>query len=168
MEELSGYLSRPPAEIDYTFSELPKEYEADILKIFEEEPKLITAYWEDKLLNYFKDKQKFYSGTLVICSTNSQLARFCLKVNPNFLWGTAFPTLAITYEIEKYIVWHEMLHLLGADDCYDLSQGDRGPNCDCPNCIMQYEATKANVGDWPFLCDPNIQSVQKQIQQWKK
>lgn len=70
--------------------------------------------------------------------------------------------------MDKYIIWHEMLHLLGAYDCYDLSKNERGPNCDLPNCIMQYEATMANVGKWPFLCNGNLQLVRNRLETWNK
>lgn len=168
MQELPQCLALLPAEVNYRFTELPQEYEDDVCEIFETTPESVHS-WEVDLLRYYSEKQKCISSTLVICTKTSALAKICLEASTNALWGLATSTLAIVYGIyDKYSVWHEMLHLLGADDCYDLSKSDRGPNCDCPNCIMQYEATKANVGDWPFICDANIQRIQRRITEWKK
>lgn len=84
----------------------------------------------------------------------------CPRIHPvlwavatNGIWGTSFQggPLAVCWEVpDKFIVWHEVLHLLGADDCYDESTHAR--TCELANCIMQFEPTSASVGGWPFLC----------------
>ena len=163
MAELSAYLLKPPAEIQYTFTELPGEYESDIHEILQDIPDSVHD-WEHELLHYYADKQKHISNTLIICPKDSHLAKLCLRIKPDAPWGLATSTLSFVYEIrDKYIVWHETLHLLGADDCYDLSKNDRGPSCDLPNCVMQYEATMTNVGTWPFLCKENLQRIRNKL-----
>ena len=136
MQELSKCLSLPPARIDCSFTELPEECEADIRNILQR-GRISIHDWEHDLLCYYADNQKCISNTLVVCSQVSHLAESCKEANPNALWGLATSSLAIVYGIhDKYIVWHEMLHLLGANDCYDLSRDNRGPNCELPNCVM--------------------------------
>jgi len=164
MKELSGHISLPPIEISYQFTELPRELEKDVREIFYQSDDVVCC--EGKLCQLFLERHGDLSSLLVICPKTSRLAKAYLKKYP---WGIANISLAIVYGLyDKYVIWHEMLHLLGAKDCYDLSKSDRGPNCECPNCIMQYEATRANVRNWPFLCDANIQRMQKRIREWKK
>lgn len=167
IEELSWYLSRPPVEVNYAFSELSEEHEADILKIFQSSPKTICV-WEAQILDYFLQKERNFTNLFVACPQNSHLKRVSLQTCPSAQWGIANESLAIVYEHHsRIVVWHELLHLLGADDCYDMTEGDWGPNCGLPNCIMQYQATINNVGDWPFLCEKNIEKIQKRITEWK-
>ncbi len=105
---------------------------------------------------------------LVYCSPNSKIALAAQKNVPHAEWGATCESFAAVYSLNnKSAIFHEALHLLGANDCYDLSKSDCGPNCECPNCIMQFEATRANVRNWPFLCDANIQRMQKRIREWK-
>ena len=57
------------------------------------------------------------------------------------LWGAEVTGLLATVYREnpdKYIIWHEVLHIFGAEDCYDVS----GQNtCELSTCIMQYAPT---------------------------
>ena len=168
MGDLSECLAKSPTEINYTFTQLPEECEADIRRVLDTTPDSIYVC-EASIIECFVKRQGQASSLLVLCDKESPLAEMAVKASPKALWGIATYSLSLAYEFhDQYSIWHEMLHLIGADDCYDLNKNDRGPNCNCPNCIMQYEATKANVGDWPFLCDANIQRIQRRIQQWKK
>ncbi len=81
-------------------------------------------------------------------------------------WGIAYGNLAVVYvPTDAYVIWHEILHTLGAKDCYDENdpEGNPGPTCELANCIMQYVPTEANVGEWPFLCEANIGRIQSQL-----
>ncbi|MBL7187426.1 MAG: hypothetical protein ISS70_13980 [Phycisphaerae bacterium] len=166
MRELSEHISHPPIEISYRFTELPKELEEGLREIFSQSDDVCC--WSSDLSEFFLERQEVLCTLLVICAKESRLAKVSLEANSDAEWGIAVNNLAIVYGLHhKNSVWHEMLHLLGADDCYDLSESDRGPNCDCPNCIMQYDATIADVKSWPFLCDTNIQNIQKRIRGWQ-
>ncbi len=60
----------------------------------------------------------------------------------------------------KFTIWHEVLHLLGLDDCYDENTLRR--NCNCETCVMQYEPPSGVDENWPSpLCD-NICDKQKE------
>ena len=97
-----------------------------------------------------------------------------IERNPDFM-GEAYITGEVNINPDRRnrggivsVIIHELLHLLGADDCYDMTKEDWGPNCGLPNCIMQYQATIDNVGDWPFLCEKNIEKIRNRINEWKK
>jgi len=97
---------------------------------------------------------------VLICSPpDGRIATLAKELNPDAEWGMSGSVLASVYgKVDRYVIWHEALHLLGADDCYQLP--DKGPCCELPNCIMQYEPTLSRVGRWPFICSKNIQSIQ--------
>ncbi len=81
------------------------------------------------------------------------------------IWGTAFQggPLAVCWQVpDKFIVWHEVLHLLGADECYKESTHEQ--TCERPNCIMQYVPTSASVGEWPFLCLTVMERLRRCLQ----
>lgn len=68
------------------------------------------------------------------------------------LWGINLAgTLSLTYAARNpYALWHESLHLLGAEDHYDFR--DFGATCPLPTCVMQYAPDERTVGSRPFLC----------------
>lgn len=77
--------------------------------------------------------------------------------------GASNGPLALVYgSADKYVIWHEALHLLGARDCYDTSDPwqNPGPTCELPNCLMQYAPTSEAVRDWPFLCQNNLDLIE--------
>jgi len=75
-------------------------------------------------------------------------------------WGLSWPNmLALVYHSvgglpNRYIAWHEALHALGADDCYDLET--QAPTCDLQGCVMQYAPTESTVARWPYICASNL------------
>jgi hypothetical protein len=166
MNELSKYLAMPPTWINYTFFELSEEYVPDIHKILET-PRESFHSLQDRIVEYFAKKPEMIAYLLVICSQDSILTEMALRADPVAKWGATLRPIALAYHTcDKYTTWHETFHLLGAEDCYDRDKDNDGPNCDLSNCIMQYVPTSQFVGGWPFLCQKNIQKVQKGIQQW--
>jgi hypothetical protein len=104
---------------------------------------------------------------LVYCKNNSNLAKAAVKENSLAQWGLTrgeYLVSAVYEPDNKYVLWHETLHLFDACDCYCYYNPNAGSNCELNNCIMQYEPTKENVGEWPFLCQKNIE----RIQAWSK
>ncbi len=100
---------------------------------------------------------------ILACPDDHDLAQSTRANNPQAIWGGALGPLALVYRPEnKFLVWHEAMHLLGAQDCYD-NAGRR--TCLLDNCLMQYVPCKHTVEDWPFLCDANVQRVRERIQQ---
>jgi hypothetical protein len=71
---------------------------------------------------------------------------------PNALWGISLSgTLSLTYAPRNlYALWHESLHLLGAQDHYDPT--NFRSTCQMPSCLMQYAPDEHTVGSHPFVC----------------
>lgn len=168
MEKLSEYIARPPLEIAYKFEELPTEYESDVIRILDIE-KLKAYEWQADLIDYFTRIQKQITNLFVLCPRGSHIERICKSNLPHAVWGCGMHSLAFVYvSHDEYILWHEMLHIFRAKDCYCIKNGDRGPTCELSNCIMQFEPLKDNVGDWPFLCEQNISRVKRTYARWTK
>ena len=95
---------------------------------------------------------------LVCCQGDSSLAQAARQANELAQHGAAVGAVfAAAWAGGKYVAWHEALHLLGAEDCY--TPQDPGPTCEQANCIMQYAPDQASVGEWPFLCQANVERV---------
>jgi len=157
MDELSSILAMPPANIDCHFTELPTEFEAGINAILEKTNDFNGFVCE--IYTCFKLNNEI--RLLVICPRNSNLAISAVNKKPKAVWGAHAGILSAVYgDYNKYIVWHEALHLLGVKDCYG---SDAGPNCGLRNCIMQYIPTRQSVGNWPFLCGKNIDLIKQRL-----
>jgi len=90
---------------------------------------------------------------LVYCHKDSQVSKGALREKPSALWGATCSPLAAVYEPNnKFAIWHEALHLLGLDECYDENTLRR--KCKCKTCVMQYEPPLGVDENWPSrLCD---------------
>jgi len=127
----------------YTFSRCA----ADILYLFSKFD-LITENFSAKLLVY--------------CSSDSQIAQTakseatCMKKPPPE-WGATCWSFSAAYPPKdqlkrKFTIWHEALHLLGLDECYDENTLRR--KCKCKTCVMQYKPPLGVDENWPSrLCD---------------
>lgn len=162
MDQLSHYLSCPPVEVNYSFEELPAKLKNTISDVLETENDIISFFaWT---LSALHKNLRRVSRLFILCPPDGKIAALAKKKSPNVLWGLSNTQVSATYYLDnEFIIWHEALHLLDADDCHDISKGDRGPNCECKNCIMQYEPTKYTVGEWPFLCTRNIDRIRKWV-----
>lgn len=107
------------------------------------------------------------SDSFLVLVTNSQhrVAQLCQSLKPEAKYGISFPNerVCCIYEPEdKYTFWHEIYHLLGADDCYIEENDiiiDRGPTCEDADCIMQYGITKQSINIGPWVCTYNIEKI---------
>ena len=102
---------------------------------------------------------------LICCRPDSEIAKAIKKKVPLALWGyMQNECISAVYKPNnKYILWHEALHLFGMDDCYDYNRPNNGTNCELNNCLMQYEPSAETIGEWPFLCKKNIEILQKRM-----
>ena len=101
---------------------------------------------------------------LVCCDPQHPLANKCLKARPSALWGVANGCIAVVYNLDNhYAIWHELLHTLGAEDCYDPENPSRcpGPTCEHPECIMQYATDKGEADGQLLLCRENVDRIRK-------
>jgi len=81
-----------------------------------------------------------------------------LRQKQSTLWGATSSPLAAVYESDKKVaMWHEALHLLGADDCYiEDNPSRKKSDCNLDGYIMEYAVPESTCENWPFLCDKNI------------
>jgi len=127
---------------------------------------------------------------LLVYCPDSPIANAARKENPKAEWGATAPIGGfITHEYKsridsedlsfmrenflcavykpnsKVTVWHEILHLLGAVDCYDNNDPYRPlPKDVCSlgcACIMWYAPTQETVKRWPFLCERNVKMLKR-------
>ena len=99
---------------------------------------------------------------LIYSNADSVIAKAAIKENCSAKWGLMNDQFAVSavYKLgNKYILWHEALHLFDAGDCYCYANPNAGTNCDLTNCIMRYEPLKETVREWPFLCEKNIKRI---------
>ena len=100
-------------------------------------------------------------GLLICCSTESTIATLVKKSCPHCQWGANCDGLSVVYEHQPAAVWHEMFHLLGAEDCYVVKPNGHIQDFTCGNrrCIMQYAPEVQVVGDPPFVCEDNVRRI---------
>jgi hypothetical protein len=98
---------------------------------------------------------------LIVCNPKSNLASRAREKNPNALWGGALGPVAFVYQHDPLVVWHELFHTLGAEDCYpeESPNEDAIPTCGQSRCIMQYAPLLSVVGDPPFMCEKNLNLI---------
>ena len=92
-------------------------------------------------------------GLVVCCQRGSLIAQQARSTNPLAQWGGKLGRLALVWQPDnRHLIWHETLHLLGAEDCYD-DETTEGTCEKEPQCIMQYAPTEESVALWPeCLC----------------
>lgn len=105
---------------------------------------------------------------LVYCMPCSGIAKAAVRFNNEAEWGITHPycftsnSFAAVYKRgNKFVVWHEALHLLGANDCSDCHSAEC---CDSAHDIMQHIPMPENVRNWPFLCGNNITLIQRKVE----
>lgn len=154
VKELSALLLRAPTEISMAWACLSDDMD-----------RVVRGVLQRRLL--FPEYVAEISGTsplplpwplLVYCQEDSSLAEAAQQADDLAQHGAASGAVfAAAWAGGNYVVWHEALHLLGATDCY--TPQDPGPTCEQANCIMQYAPDQASVGEWPFLCQANVERV---------
>ena len=92
------------------------------------------------------------------CRGDEDFVAVARAQNPDAEWGVALPgVFALAWmPANKHLIWHEALHLLHAQDCYD--QCGRA-TCEDPRCVMQYEPTATNCGGGLSVCSANIERI---------
>lgn len=95
-----------------------------------------------------------YNGIFGFCANNEAFVTDVQLQNPLASWGAAMNgEFALVWTPNnKYLIWHEFLHLLYANDCYD-SNGTS--SCEEPHCIMQYIPNERNCNGSLTLCRYN-------------
>lgn len=73
-------------------------------------------------------------------------------------WGDAIDYVTVINNLSEKNIWHEISHLLGADDHYDENTKDTIEKCKSSNCIMQYGITDGS------LCDRAIEEIRSHLE----
>lgn len=113
-----------------------------------------------------KASEEFHSGDLlcILCSPSSSPASLAKRENGSALRGAVLPgtDIALVYYASDggVTVWHEILHLFGADDCYEPMDH----TCECDSCIMRFGQNRRTLGHWPFLCNHNLVRIRTSLQ----
>jgi hypothetical protein len=156
-EELSNLLTRRMPCLEADFQCLPDVLAAKVADILRQDPELsFYAHFASAIADVLPTIPPWPTRLLLYCLPDSPIAR-AFKSSSR-IWGATCRPLAVVWNLNnKYLIWHEVFHLLGAQDCYD--KNGHGPICEITNCIMQYEPTDKNVGQWPFLCAKNIERI---------
>lgn len=158
LQELTTYLEKPPTEIRMSYEKLDLEKAITIVRILETE--LLNN--NKTVENSFEDAQKkiLKSGTLpvlIYCDPYSPIAKSIKQKQPRAEWGLYHEQISTVYRKgNKYILWHEALHLFDVDDCYDINNRNGPLKCELENCLMRYAPQQGKVARWPFLCKENI------------
>jgi len=165
MLELSSLLKKPPTGIILD----TKPLSAELVNVVEStynswcEHNWQFCFFCKNIYLKLKSIESIPIHLLIYCSDDSKLANAARKENKLAKWGLVndkYHVAAVYKSNDKYILWHEILHLFAVDDCYLPDNPYIGPTCELPNCIMQYVPSKENVREWPFLCQENIKRIQ--------
>lgn len=105
--------------------------------------------------------ETYAAKLLVYCSPDSKIAAAAQRKKPHAKWGAMCAFLAAVYSLNnKSAIFHEALHLLGADDCYiEDKPSQKKADCNFEHCIMDYKPPEKWCENWPFICDKNIDLI---------
>ena len=99
----------------------------------------------------------------VLCNGDEDFVSVYQGDNELAHWGVAIPCkLAIAWHPGTYLVWHEVMHLFDAKDCYNKFGINKCPN---PTCLMRRSPTPSNCGHRLSLCSKNIKRVKRSVLQ---
>jgi hypothetical protein len=160
VDELCELLGRSPVRLDLQPIPLDSE-DLDAFKALPEDViEALGEFAEQLTIKYGNGMAR----VIVVINNDHPLATSTRQHEPHALYGCNVDGRALVYgNIDRRVIWHEALHTLGAEDCYDekTPEENPGPTCGFSNCIMQYIPTRISVGKWPFLCQENIERVQE-------
>jgi len=182
LHELTTFLERPPTEIRIEIQPLCTDTAKNINSILEKETFNKKTYHPNILSkneNIFIPLRELYEKInalsncmplVIYCESSSNIAKAIKRANQISEWGETFfdkgkGVISAVYEKEnKYILWHEVLHLFGVEgECYNTQNPDEnGPStCELGQCLMQYAPQERNVAPWPFLCKNRIEELRE-------
>lgn len=162
LDELEQLLKKPQAEIELRAIPLSPH----VVPLMDSELHKPPQTTEYPFLAYYLEISKILPRSeciplLIYCKVCSSVAQAAREECNQAKWGYCRTgrICAVYKPRNKYILWHEVLHLFGAEDCHEGPQKP-GPICKQNDCIMQYAPTENNVCPWPFLCKENIERIQ--------
>ncbi len=167
LKELEHILGKSPLSLNYSFRQLPTDLKNKI--DFDADDLFKISDNVVRILNQELKGIRALLKLLVCTEYESGLAKLCRNYDKSAWWGVSTDWMAVVYKLDnKYAIWHETLHLLGAHDCYRKGKDgqviDRGPTCNA-NCVMVYAPSEetVNIKKWPFLCEKNLCKLRKKF-----
>lgn len=169
LKELAQHLKDAPIKLPVSIKRLgdkPKLAE----KICERLNKLNDQSYEfsacsAEIADTFASEEGVVQSLLIYCRPDSHIAQAARRKESVAKWGATCGSFSAVYPPKgqlktKFTIWHEALHLLGLDECYDENTLRR--NCKRETCVMQYEPPSGVDENWPSpLCD-NLCDKQKE------
>ena len=155
MQELTAILASPPLGLNIAADELP----ATIIAVIASHLEVGNLDGCIAAIQSQANSEPF--GVTVFCDPTHPAASAAQKRVRHARWGLSLQgVLSLTYVTgNKYALWHETLHLLGAQDHYDPATF-RG-TCELPSCLMQYAPSSQVIGDQPFLCSQTLEILRR-------
>ncbi len=147
LKELAQHLKEDPIKLPISVKrfgdepDIAKQVDA-ILNRLNDPSYTFSNYAADILYLFLKEgifKEGVTPKLLVYCRPDSQIANVARRENPSALYGAACGSFAAVYRLDyKVTIWHEALHLLGADDCYEQDNPrKKKPHCKCDENIKK-------------------------------
>jgi hypothetical protein len=171
IRNFASFLHRFVPEIPLEISPLDGPLMARVLKEIGEHPDIDGCAIAVGYLLYVEfgtDKSGHDPSLVVCCRADSTLAQVGKSAGTHAEWGCKYEQLVAVYHHDSnvipYLVWHEMCHLFGAQDCYEVNatyEVTHDRTCRKNDCIMQHEPCKERVGDSPIICDANVDFIRK-------
>lgn len=141
---------------------LPKSIRESIHEEIDQN-KIIKAYDSitDVIESLFK---KNHEKIFILLDRKDEFVKLILERTPRAKWGiTTEKKLAFVYKEnpDKFIIWHEILHLFGAEDCYEeYNLAKKKKDCRLKNCIMRYDPSPDTIQEKKiFICEKNIKLI---------
>lgn len=188
LKELAQHLKEDPIKLPISVKRLASE--PDLVREVNEvlnqpnDQSCGFSYYVAKILGIFSCHvgvgQPFtHMRLLVYCHKDSQVAKAAKSEaarmkKPPPCWGAAnMPFAAVYSHNNKVAIWHEGLHLLGLDDCFEEDNPRKKKrHCKLDGCIMEYAPPESTCESWPFLCDKNVKKLKelakKMEEVWKR
>ena len=91
---------------------------------------------------------------LILMPESHPFVSLAREDNPRAHWGVAVPgRFSVAWVNNKYLWWHETLHLFNAKDCYNKFGINK---CREPRCVMQASPTEEACEGRLYLCSKNV------------
>lgn len=81
------------------------------------------------------------------------------SLKTEYPWGEAWEMITFIKNKEKANIWHEIAHLLGADDHYERDTTAAKDTCGLDDCIMQYGKLSL------VFCEKAINEIKRSLNQ---
>ena len=94
---------------------------------------------------------------LLLVPEDHSFVKTAREDNPRAHWGIGVPCrFSVAWVDNRFLWWHEALHLFNAKDCYNKFGINKCPEL---RCVMQASPTHESCGGRLHLCSKNIRRI---------